>query len=342
VSKRWINRPQGSNWGDFGADDQRGRLNLITPKKVIQGIAEVQVGLTFCLSLPLDVPGGNYHNLNRLPPKLQAVFRRGEFAYNQRPDPRLTDVWCDDSVTLYTQASTQWDALCHVGSAFDSDNDGVEELVYYNGFRAGTDVPDPKVEDPRSAPATGFVGARALGIENMATHCVQGRAVMIDLHARYGPARQLVGYDDLMRICDAGNIKIETGDMVCIHTGLAAALARLGRSPDIETLEKSHAVLDGRDDRLLRWIDECGLSVLIADNFAIEAVPARSDGRSRVAEPLHELCIFKLGIHLGELWYLSDLNAWLKAHSRYRFLLTAPPLRLPGAVGSPLTPVATV
>jgi hypothetical protein len=42
------------------------------------------------------------------------------------------------------------------------------------------------------------------------------------------------------------------------------------------------------------------------------------------------------------MWYLNDLAMWLREHDRSRFLLTAPPLRLPGAVGSPLTPVATV
>jgi hypothetical protein len=42
------------------------------------------------------------------------------------------------------------------------------------------------------------------------------------------------------------------------------------------------------------------------------------------------------------LWWLGELAAWLRAHDRSRFLLTAPPLRLPGAVGSPVTPVATV
>jgi hypothetical protein len=42
------------------------------------------------------------------------------------------------------------------------------------------------------------------------------------------------------------------------------------------------------------------------------------------------------------MWYLHELAGWLRAHGRSRFLLTAPPLRLPGAVGSPLTPVATV
>ena len=36
---RWNRRPAGSTWGDFGADDARGRLNLLTPEKVLQGIA---------------------------------------------------------------------------------------------------------------------------------------------------------------------------------------------------------------------------------------------------------------------------------------------------------------
>lgn len=58
--------------------------------------------------------------------------------------------------------------------------------------------------------------------------------------------------------------------------------------------------------------------------------------------PLHEHCLFKNGIHLGELWYLTELARWLRSQGRSRFLLTAPPLRLPGAVGSPATPIATV
>ena len=58
--------------------------------------------------------------------------------------------------------------------------------------------------------------------------------------------------------------------------------------------------------------------------------------------PIHELCLFKLGVHLGELWYLGELARWLREHDRYRFFLTAPPLHVPGAVGSPANPIATV
>jgi len=31
-------RPEGSNWGDFGVDDQLGRLNLLTQERVKQGM----------------------------------------------------------------------------------------------------------------------------------------------------------------------------------------------------------------------------------------------------------------------------------------------------------------
>jgi hypothetical protein len=34
---RWKRRPPGSTWGDWGADDQLGRLNLLTPDKVLNG-----------------------------------------------------------------------------------------------------------------------------------------------------------------------------------------------------------------------------------------------------------------------------------------------------------------
>ena len=57
MASRWVRRPEGSTWGDFGPDDQLGRLNLLTPEKVREAVAEIHEGLSFCLSLPLDFPG---------------------------------------------------------------------------------------------------------------------------------------------------------------------------------------------------------------------------------------------------------------------------------------------
>ena len=114
------------------------------------------------------------------------------------------------------------------------------------------------------------------------------------------------------------------------------------RDVDMKKLDAAYIGLDGRDDKLLQWVTDSGVAALIADNYAVELLPARElDGR-HPAMPLHEHCLFKLGVHLGEIWYLAELARWLRANRRSRFLLTAPPLRLPGAVGSPATPVATV
>jgi len=52
MGQRWTHAPARSNWGEFGPDDQLGRMNLVTPAKVLQGMAEVRHGRTFCLSLP--------------------------------------------------------------------------------------------------------------------------------------------------------------------------------------------------------------------------------------------------------------------------------------------------
>ena len=80
-----------------------------------------------------------------------------------------------------------------------------------------------------------------------------------------------------------------------------------------------------------------------SENYAVEKRRFElPEGYHGLLIPLHEHCLFKLGIHLGELFYLTPLAKWLREHKRSHFLLTAPPLRLPGAVGSPMCPVATV
>jgi kynurenine formamidase len=354
MPQRWVNAPEGSHWGEFGPDDQRGRMNLVTPRKVREGVAEVREGLTFCLSLPLDVPGGQTMNPRRMPPRRYAVRRDGRSAGQQgfcwsyeAEDPSLTDVVNDDVLLMSLQYSTQWDSLAHVGARFDADGDGVAEAVFYNGFRAGEDI-RPGVEDPQaSEPFARFPEpvAAALGIERLAEHGVQGRGVMIDLAHHLGRRRQAVGHDALMRILEADGIEIEPGDMVCVHTGFADTLLAMNREPDLARLHETGSGLDGHDARLLNWITDSRLACLIADNPAVELVApvlGTPTPMRRARLPLHEHCLFKNGIHLGELWYLTALATWLRAHHRHRFLLTAPPLRLPGAVGSPVTPIATV
>lgn len=336
MTQRWKQKPPGSNWGEFGPDDVRGRMNYVTREKVLQGVAEVKEGLVFCLSLPLDYPGGNALNPRRNPPRLSPTLRAGKlnFCYPfANEDPVLTDVVCDDVVLLTLQYSTQWDSFAHVGARFDADGDGKSEMVFYNGYRAGEHV---------SATAESSSGG-PLGIDNLAAHGAQGRGVMVDLHAHFGRERKAVGYDELMRVMEADRVEVEKGDFVCFHTGFADVVLELEKNPDPKLLHGTCTGLEGRDDKLLKWVSDCGCAALIADNYAVEIIPASPfKPQPHALMPLHEHCLFKNGIHLGELWYLSELARWLRENRRSRFLLTAPPLRLPGAVGSPAVAVATV
>jgi kynurenine formamidase len=352
MTKRWQQRPDGSTWGDFGDDDELGRINLLTPEKVLEGVREVETGITFSLSLPLDFPGGTILNQRRPPPRLAPTMdMEGEpdVFYNvhmsEMPDfgdPKYVDVWTDDVVTLSLQYSTQWDSLAHVGAEFDADGDGIEEAVYYNGYRAGTDLVGPS-EDAAGDGLGNRCFAKHLGLEHMAFHGVQGRGVLVDLEKHLGRAFKGVRLDTLQEIMAADDVVVEPGDMLLLHTGFATQVLEWDRNPDPVEIFRTCSWLDARDDALLDWIADSQISALVADNYAVEGLLGKDRHPERHSFlPIHHLCLFKLGVPLGEMWYLHELAHWLREHGRSRFLLTAPPLRLPGIVGSPLTPVATV
>jgi hypothetical protein len=341
--QRWSVRPDGSNWGDFGPDDQVGRLNLITPERRRAAAAEVREGIAFCLSLPLDCPRVPL-NPRRFPPQMGFSMRGEDPAMNYpygRLFPGTNEVVCDDKVTLSLQYSTQWDALCHMGYICDAT--GEVEVTYYNGFRGREHVKGPVDYLHGRAPLEGPYGARALGIERIAETGLQARGVMIDLHAHVGLEPVAVGYERLMRVMEADKVEVEPGDVVCFRTGFDRALLADYTGSAAPLDPHRSAGLDGFDDRLLRWIDDCGAAALVSDNDAIELSPDFARATSQgIRVPLHHHCLFKLGIPLGELFLLSELADWLRANGRSRFLFTAPPLRLPGAVGSPVTGVGTV
>ena len=66
--------------------------------------------------------------------------------------------------------------------------------------------------------------------------------------------------------------------------------------------------LDARDESLLEWISDSQISALVADNYAVEGLIGRDRDQSRHSFlPIHHLCLFRLGVPLGEMWYLHEL-----------------------------------
>ena len=339
MAKRWKNRPPGSNWGEFGDDDQLGRMNYVTAERRLAALKEVQTGDVFVLSHPLDKPGGTVLNPNRKPPVFHPVFRGKETYFNlasSKIDPRFNDVGSDEAIMLYMQYSTHWDSFAHKGSVFDADGDGVEEAVSYNGWR---------IVDENGQGLNNGLGARAVSCAEMATTGVQTRAVMVDLRHHYGDGRTAITLEMLEKVMHEDKVTVQKGDILCLHTGLGQLIRDANGKLD-DSIKTACSVLDGYDKPLLEWIADSGIAAIAADNLAVErSSTLGADPRlphRGPALPLHEHCLVKLGIHLGELWYLTELAGWLRANDRNSFLLTAPPLRMPGAAGSPVTPVATV
>ncbi|KAI9015340.1 hypothetical protein DFJ74DRAFT_259211 [Hyaloraphidium curvatum] len=347
-TSRYKFRPKGSTWGDFGPDDQRGRLNLVTPEKVKQGIDEVKDYRTFCLSLPLNLPGPMFV-MGRGPPVLAPTGDPAKPTFNQPMSAKYTDFVCDDRVDLTLQYSSQWDSLAHVGGLFDLDGEGKPVVCYYNGYKAGEHIVGPATYAPDFSGTVlshdgAHVGARALGVQNLAEHPVQGRAVMIDLERHYGRGKRTVGWKEVKAVMDKDGVVVKKGDFVLFHTGFGRMLMEANGKVTKEMWNGTGCALDGRDQHLLDWITESGAVALIADNVAVESMsnPPKDRSIPCAALGIHEHCLFKLGVYLGELWYLSELADYLAKVGRTAFLLTAPPLRLPGAVGSPAQGIATV
>ncbi len=164
-----------SNWGRWGADDQFGTLNNIAPDDVVAASRLIRRGKVFSLGLSLKEPiqsglfGGRWNPIHTM---LATGNRCGE-RQSGRAVPYLR--YADDAINMPCQASTQWDALCHI---FHADK-------MYNGY-------DSRLVDAK--------GAKKLGIENYRDKMV-GRGVLLDVARWKGVASLDDGYpisnDDL-------------------------------------------------------------------------------------------------------------------------------------------------
>ena len=87
---------------------------------------------------------------------------------------------------------------------------------------------------------------------------------------------------------------------------------------------------------VIPWIKESEIAAIATDNVGVEQAP-NPDGKDW---NLHGNLLRDLGVFLGEIWWLEELAEDCADDGRYEFFISAPPLNIPGAVGSPLNPIA--
>ena len=186
-----------SNWGRWGADDQIGTLNNVSPEDVVNAGKLIKKGKVFALGLSLKEPiqsglfGGRWNPIHTM----LATGTDAAAGNQDVPSPYLR--YADDAINMPCQASTQWDALCHI---FLDDK-------MYNGY-------DAKLVDAR--------GAKKLGIEHTRDK-MAGRGVLLDVARFKGVDSLDDGYAitnaDLDACAKQQGVEIRKGDFVIVRTG---------------------------------------------------------------------------------------------------------------------------
>jgi kynurenine formamidase len=314
--------PPETSWSLFGADDQIGTLNFLTPEVRHRAARLVRTGRTFNLDYPIGA-------FDPFPTGTRPGARHSMFSNN----PWHFDDWLD---SFYLQGTTQIDALRHIGHP---------EIGFYGG----------RTRDEFSTETT------TLGIQTYAEAGIVGRGVLLDvarhLEAEGRPIAQEdgheIGVDDLEATARRQGVRFQDGDILLVRTGWAEycrvhmdAAARAAFTADMRVpgLATTRAVVE--------WLWDRHFSLVAVDNLGVECFPytGGNDLRIEGLEPpergvdhnggIHRHLLTMLGFALGEMWALEDIAADCAADGVYDFLVTAKPLNLPGGVGSPANAMA--
>lgn len=292
-----------SNAGRWGADDERGTLNLIDAAAVRRGVAAARDGRVFSLAIPFDEHGPQ---TGAIPGRENP--RRTMLAVNTPYTGDPSD-FCtsDDAVTMGVQAATHWDALAHV--SYDG--------RLYNGVDAGVVDAD---------------GAHRLGIETFGP--IVTRGLVADVARLHGVDHfddgHPVGGDDLDAALAAGGVIAAPGDVLLVRTGQMHFL-RQG-----DPARFAHPT-PGLATTAVEWLHDHDVAAVATDTLAFEVWPGEDPA---VLLPVHMLDLVDMGMPQGQLWALDELAADCAADGRLDVLLCATPLPLTGAVGGPVAPTA--
>jgi kynurenine formamidase len=293
-------------WGRWGADDERGALNYITPGVRRRAAGCVRQGKTFSLAIPIRHGSGPQAGGARINP-LHLMTATG-CDHSARVDLGMGAGYVDDVLVMMVQGGTQWDALCHV--YYDGH--------LWNGFPATT-------VDAR--------GAGRGGIDKVHGDFVS-RGVLLDVARTQGVECLAPGYavtiTDLEATEARQRVRVGEGDIVMVRTG---QMTTVGDFADWSRFRGKEA---GLHWETAAWLHERRVAAVAADNSMVEA-SAQIPG---VWVPFHMLALCNLGLHLGEFWYLEALARDCAADGVWECLLVAQALPIAGGSGSPVNPIA--
>jgi kynurenine formamidase len=296
-----------SNWGRWGAEDELGTINLITPAKRAAAARLVRDGVAVTGARPIvtDITPDTTFQVMRFmvdsgegrdtasAERLRARRGAGEF---------IGMVFHGYTVThIDTPAHFFW------------------EGKLYNGRSCNL--------------ITSREGATVEAVELLHDGVVS-RGVLLDV-ARTRGVRWLepgegVMPEDLEAAERAAGVRVEAGDILVVRTGYYARRLAEGPAPPL------HAGSPGPHAALLPWLKERGVAVLGSDTHNdVTPTPYPALG-----SPFHIGALVGLGLWLIDNMNLEDIATACADRGRWEFMLTLAPLRLRNVTGSPVNPIA--
>jgi len=297
------------NWGRWGADDQRGTLNYITPADIVRAASLIRRGDVFSLAIPFDAKGPQIDQPRRFNPIHRMMITGPDCTTGAIRFPGGVG-FSDDMVIMPLQCATQWDALSHC----------FEDGRMYNGYDANE---------------VSSRGAKRNGIDKIARGIV-ARGVLLDMprvkNVRWLEAGYAIGAEDLDGALAHHHVTVGRGDALLVRTGHMTLCRERGSWGDY-----AGGDAPGLSFHTADWMHRRQIAAVATDTWGMEVRPNEFPD---VFQPLHQVCIPNMGLTIGEIFFLDELADDCARDGVYEFFFVAPPLPITGAVGSPINPLA--
>lgn len=285
----------------YGADDEIGAANLITPERVLAASRLVKEGKTHPLGIVIDP------NMPAFPPRgmmLQVVQPGQQFGRELTKDFGWNSSYNDDLVEAWLGIGPQIDGLGHLGEAG----------MFYN-CNSGKDI-------------SAITGLKKLGIHTVPP--IVGRGVLVDMAKHFGvdtlKSGQPIEAEDIEAAAKEQGVAFHEGDIILLHTGWTDA--KLKAEPKAWASGEP-----GLSNAAAAYLAKFKPVAVGADTWGVEAVPPKEGDKIFYG---HVTFLKENGIFILETMNTGPLAKM--GVNEFMFVLGQ--ARLKGAVQMLINPVA--
>ncbi len=213
-----------------------------------------------------------------------------------------------------TGASGFFYSADHAGTHIDALVHQAENLTLYEG----------KAITPQLQTSTGFT---EMGVETIPPLLTRGILLDVATHRGVDCIQESITRSELQQVAQQQQVTIREGDIVLVRTGDGA------RWSDPET----YLATPGINSDASQWLADLHVRAVGADHVSWDNMGI-VDPDLHVSLPGHIIFLVRHGIYILENLYLEELAQ----QKLYEFIFVCLPLKMRGATGSPVRPIAIV